>query len=71
MRYLATHHIYKEILPNVFTNTRVSSTLDTGKSVKEIIAKWVKIHFFGTIFLWNSSTAPISSTITLPDSELS
>lgn len=39
MRYLATHHIYNEVLPNVFTNTRVSSTLDSGKSIKEILAK--------------------------------
>lgn len=39
MRYLATHHVYKELSPDVFTNTRISSTLDTGKSVKELFAK--------------------------------
>ncbi|KAF8988604.1 O-methyltransferase, partial [Cyathus striatus] len=38
MRYLATHHVYKELSPNVYTNNRISSMLDTGKSVKEITA---------------------------------
>jgi hypothetical protein len=38
MRYLATHHVYKEIKPDVFTNTRISSMLDTGKSVEELFA---------------------------------
>ncbi|KAM6503651.1 S-adenosyl-L-methionine-dependent methyltransferase [Amanita muscaria] len=37
LRYLATYHIYKELEPDVFTNNRISSVLDTGKSVKEII----------------------------------
>ncbi|KAF5312467.1 hypothetical protein D9619_003730 [Psilocybe cf. subviscida] len=36
LRYLATHHVYKELRPDVFTNTRISSMFDTGKSVNEI-----------------------------------
>ena len=39
LRFLASHHIYREIRPNVFTNTRISSMLDTHKSSSEIMAK--------------------------------
>ncbi|KAF8994602.1 hypothetical protein BDQ17DRAFT_1430978 [Cyathus striatus] len=39
LRYLATLHVYKELTPDVFTNNRISSTLDTGKSVEELFAK--------------------------------
>ncbi|KAJ7067487.1 S-adenosyl-L-methionine-dependent methyltransferase [Mycena amicta] len=38
IRYLATHHIYREVQPNVFANTRISSMLDTLKPSKDIIA---------------------------------
>jgi len=38
IRYLAVRHMYREVTPDVFTNTRLSSTLDTGKSVKAIQA---------------------------------
>ena len=44
LRYLATHHVYKELSPDVFTNTRISSILDTGKSVNAIISKNVFQH---------------------------
>ncbi|KAH6879328.1 S-adenosyl-L-methionine-dependent methyltransferase [Coprinopsis sp. MPI-PUGE-AT-0042] len=36
LRYLATQHIYKEVRPHVFANTRLSSMMDTGKSVEEL-----------------------------------
>ncbi|KAF8151199.1 S-adenosyl-L-methionine-dependent methyltransferase [Mycena galopus ATCC 62051] len=38
MRFLATHHVYREVSPNVFTNTRISSMLDTLKPSAEILA---------------------------------
>ncbi|KIK61141.1 hypothetical protein GYMLUDRAFT_85119 [Collybiopsis luxurians FD-317 M1] len=38
LRYLSIHHIYREISPDVFTNTRISSLLDTGKQSAELIA---------------------------------
>ncbi|THU93684.1 S-adenosyl-L-methionine-dependent methyltransferase [Dendrothele bispora CBS 962.96] len=38
LRYLATHHCYREISPNVFTSNRISSTMDTGKSVQDLKA---------------------------------
>ncbi|KAL0952726.1 hypothetical protein HGRIS_006959 [Hohenbuehelia grisea] len=38
LRTLATHHIYREVEPNVFTNNRLSSTLDTLKPVKDILS---------------------------------
>lgn len=39
LRVLATNHIFVEVSPDVFTNNRVSSLLDTGRPVKEILAK--------------------------------
>ncbi|KAJ7124389.1 S-adenosyl-L-methionine-dependent methyltransferase [Mycena epipterygia] len=38
IRYLATHHVYREVKPNVFANTRISSMLDTLKPSKDILA---------------------------------
>ncbi|CAA7266025.1 unnamed protein product [Cyclocybe aegerita] len=38
LRILANHHIYREIKPNVFTNTRISSMLDTLKPTAELFA---------------------------------
>ncbi|KAF7368277.1 S-adenosyl-L-methionine-dependent methyltransferase [Mycena venus] len=38
MRFLATHHVYLEVSPNVFTHTRISSILDTLKPSAEILA---------------------------------
>jgi hypothetical protein len=51
MRYLATHHVYKEIKPDVFTNTRISSMLDTGKSVEELFASFVVVLTSSLLFL--------------------
>lgn len=39
LRFLATHHYFNEVMPDVFANNRLSSVLDTGKSVAEIHAK--------------------------------
>ncbi|KAL0956883.1 hypothetical protein HGRIS_002991 [Hohenbuehelia grisea] len=39
LRVLANDHIYREITPDVFTNTRLSIELDTGKSINEIQAE--------------------------------
>ncbi|KAF7288841.1 S-adenosyl-L-methionine-dependent methyltransferase [Mycena chlorophos] len=44
LRMLATHHIYREVTPNVFSNTRISSLLDTGKSSREVISNPDKKH---------------------------
>ncbi|KAJ6506651.1 S-adenosyl-L-methionine-dependent methyltransferase [Mycena sanguinolenta] len=38
MRYLATHHVFREISQNVFGHTRISSMLDTHKLSAEIFA---------------------------------
>jgi hypothetical protein len=42
LRYLAVHHIFREVSPDVFANNRLSSVLDTGKSVEEIMQKYVR-----------------------------
>ena len=44
LRMMATHHIYREVIqvkPDVFTNNRISSLLDTRKPSAEIIAEYV------------------------------
>lgn len=38
LRLLATHHILREVVPDVFTNNRISSLVDTGKSTQEVIS---------------------------------
>jgi len=38
LRYLANNHVYRELKPQVFTNNRISSTLDTGKPSKDIFS---------------------------------
>lgn len=57
MRLLSNHHVYREVQPDTFANTRISSTFDTGKSVEEIHAESVLIGlslvgFFLTYFLF-------------------
>ncbi|GAA5872268.1 hypothetical protein JCM1840_004112 [Sporobolomyces johnsonii] len=37
LRLLAAHHIFREVEPDVFTRNRCSTSLDTGKSVKELM----------------------------------
>ena len=39
LRYLATNHIFKETAPDVFAHNKISSTLDTGKSIEAILAE--------------------------------
>ncbi|KAI9437950.1 S-adenosyl-L-methionine-dependent methyltransferase [Lactarius indigo] len=40
LRLLATNHIFVEVSPDVFANNRLSTVLDTGKPVDELISKW-------------------------------
>ena len=42
MRLLATHHIFVEVSPDVFTNNGLSSVLDTGKSVEALFTQYVE-----------------------------
>ncbi|KIM80118.1 hypothetical protein PILCRDRAFT_535803 [Piloderma croceum F 1598] len=44
LRCLATNHIFREIAPDVFANNRISSALDTGKSVAAIKADPIAKH---------------------------
>jgi hypothetical protein len=39
LRLLATNHIFIEVSPDVFANNRLSSVLDTGKSVEELLER--------------------------------
>jgi hypothetical protein len=40
LRLLATNHIFIEVTPDVFANNRLSTVLDTGKHVEDLISKW-------------------------------
>lgn len=37
LRQLATNHVFKEIAPNVFAHNLISSVLDSGKEVEDLI----------------------------------
>lgn len=41
LRLLATNYVFTEVSPDIFTHNRISSVLDTGKSVEELLAKLV------------------------------
>jgi hypothetical protein len=41
LRLLATNYIFTEVSPDVFANNRLSSVLDTGKSVEELLTRLV------------------------------
>lgn len=43
LRLLATNYVFTEVSPDIFANNRLSSVLDTGKSVEELLAKLVSI----------------------------
>jgi hypothetical protein len=45
LRLLATNHIFTEVSPDVFANNRLSSVLDTGKPVEELVTKLVLFLF--------------------------
>ncbi|KAF4566231.1 hypothetical protein EYR40_001952 [Pleurotus pulmonarius] len=44
LRILATHHVFREVSPDVFANNRLSSMMDTLKSVEAIKADPVNKH---------------------------
>jgi hypothetical protein len=39
LRLLATHHVFREVEPDVWTNNRLSSMLDTMKPTSELFSK--------------------------------
>ena len=39
LRLLATNYIFIEVSPDVFANNRLSTVLDTGKHLEELISK--------------------------------
>lgn len=41
LRFLASNNVFREVKPNVFANNRLSGSLDTGKSVKDVMTSSV------------------------------
>ncbi|KAJ7028950.1 S-adenosyl-L-methionine-dependent methyltransferase [Mycena alexandri] len=70
LRLLATNHVFIEVSPDVFASNRMSSMLDTGKSIEEIMAKPDR-KYDGTIafgaLLEHFSDDAFSSSTSLPD----
>ncbi|KAJ7849664.1 hypothetical protein B0H14DRAFT_2356076, partial [Mycena olivaceomarginata] len=54
LRLLATHHILREAAPDVFTADRISSLIDAGEPLRELVAKYVRRLFFSFSFLFFS-----------------
>ena len=52
LRLLATNHIFKEVSPDVFANNRLSSVLDAGKVVEELLARLV-LSLFNLLIAMN------------------
>jgi hypothetical protein len=48
LRFLATLHIFREVSPDVFANNRISSVMDTGKTIEDIKARWDMSQFAST-----------------------
>jgi hypothetical protein len=48
LRLLATNHIFIEVSPDVFANNRLSTVLDTGKPVEELISN-PESKYIGTL----------------------
>lgn len=51
LRLLATHHILRERAPNIFTLNRISSLIDSGKSVKQLKRWESEGRFVSDLFL--------------------
>ncbi|KAK6991803.1 O-methyltransferase [Favolaschia claudopus] len=47
LRLLATHHVFRELTPDVFANNRISSVIDKGKSSEVLFEKPAE-KFIGT-----------------------
>ncbi|KAG5640847.1 hypothetical protein DXG03_006828 [Asterophora parasitica] len=60
LRYLAIHHVYRELRPDVFTNTRISSMLDTLKPSQEIMAN-LDETFKASAYAWETLSDPLTA----------
>ncbi len=55
---LTIHHLYREVKPDVFANTRISSILDTLKPSKGVISEYVSPMRPSSIFFYPSPCSP-------------
>ena len=49
LRLLATHHVFIEVRPDVFTNNSLSSILDTGKQADVLLTQSVAVRCGGRV----------------------
>ncbi|KAK0205287.1 S-adenosyl-L-methionine-dependent methyltransferase [Desarmillaria ectypa] len=58
LRLLASHHIFREVSPDVFANNRISSLLDSGKAVQELEenpqVKYTETSLINTFVSWGA-----------------
>ena len=62
MRLLATHHITKEVRPDVFADNRVSSAMDSGRTIEELMEACVSYPFPKSLVLTWVYAAQMEST---------
>ena len=60
LRLLSTNHIFREVAPDVFAHNRLSSVLDTGKSVAEIVKEYVLSNIHPCLLLTSVPCSPES-----------
>ena len=51
LRLLATHHILREVTPDVFATNRISSLIDSGKSARELFEFQASGRYVVHVFL--------------------
>ncbi|GJJ06649.1 hypothetical protein Clacol_000843 [Clathrus columnatus] len=59
LRYMATHHVFREVSPDIFSNNRISSLLDTGKSAQELFTN-LDEGFKALANVWEICSDPIT-----------
>lgn len=45
LRVLATHHVFMEVSPDVFANNRISSVLEKGQKIDDLIKTLSTVSF--------------------------
>ncbi|KAJ7803733.1 hypothetical protein B0H14DRAFT_3776883 [Mycena olivaceomarginata] len=50
LRLLVTHHILREAVPDVFATNYISSLIDSGKPLRELITKYVRVSALALYF---------------------
>ena len=70
LRMLTIHHLYREVKPDVFANTRISSMLDTLKPSKDVISEYVSPMRHSVLYIVLPLLIAQSTNMTIPSVSL-